>query len=213
MKIYGSKIHRQSKWLLSIVLFFMSLKAQALGVLPELGKPGYGGSGCVVGSASGNLSPDKLMVHFLLDDYMAEAGYKSGKTVDTKNCNLSIPVNVPAGYSVRFLLPVYKGYNSVPSEALTQFKVEYFWNGNRNHTLSKNFTGPLESSFTLGQESNSSVLEWSPCGKDIGLRVSLTVTAWANQKYDQTLSIINGNDSSIGKLLYQLQWKRCTDSL
>ena len=65
-----------------------------------LGEPSYGGNGCPSGTASISVSPSGDSLSVLFDQQIAEAGGETGKLTDLKSCNISIPIQVPNGYSV-----------------------------------------------------------------------------------------------------------------
>ena len=50
-----------------------------------LGLPGYGGTGCPAGSVDAVLSPDAKTLSILFDQFSAEAGRSSGRTLDRKS--------------------------------------------------------------------------------------------------------------------------------
>src|SRR5687768_7847017 len=75
----------------------------------RLGTPSYGGPGCPAGSASVSLSPDEDAISILFDQFIVEAGGVTGKRVDRKSCNLSLPVHIPQGYSVAIIQTDYRG--------------------------------------------------------------------------------------------------------
>ena len=115
----------------------------------QLGQPAYGGSGCPAGTASITLSPDESALSILFDSYSVEAGRATNKTVDRKSCNISIPVQVPQGYSVAVFQVDYRGYNLLPAGGMMRFDAEYFWAGARGPPQSRVFTGTMNDNFTL----------------------------------------------------------------
>lgn len=185
---------------------FLALQAHAGGL--RLGQPAYGGTGCPAGSASVTLSPDETAVSILFDSYSTEAGYTTGKSIDRKSCNISIPVSVPQGYSVSIFQVDYRGFNAVPSGANTRFEAEYFWAGSRGPRISRTFYGPLNDNFTLTDELIASTVVWAPCGASVTLRANTSMMARTNANFDQTMGVVDSADVSSG-LIYHLRWRRC----
>ena len=139
----------------------------------RLGSPSYGGSGCPAGTASVTLSPSEDALSILFDAFSASAGSSTGKRVDRKSCNLSIPVTIPQGYSVAVIQTDYRGFNFVPSSgAYTRLNTEYFWAGIRGPMFSKLFTGPQNRDFTTSNGIIAESLVWTPCGASVNLRVN-----------------------------------------
>lgn len=174
----------------------------------RLGVPGYGGTGCPAGSASVTLSPDETALSILFDQYVVEAGNTNGRTVDRKSCNVTIPVQVPQGYSVSIFKVDYRGYNLVPRGGSARFDAEYFWAGSRGPRLSKVFNGPQNNNFSITDELLATTLVWTPCGASVNLRVNTSMMVRTNAAQDQTMSMVDSADVSSG-MLYHIQWRRC----
>lgn len=181
------------------------------GVLAQnltIGEVGYGGNGCPAGSASVNLSPDATSVSILFDQYVVESGGSTGKSLDRKSCNLTLPVNVPQGYSVAIFKVDYRGYNAVPPGGSARFSSEYFWAGARGPRIDRIFRGPVNDSFTLTDQLLATTLVWTPCGQSVNLRVNTSMQNQSNSRREQALSMVDSADVSSG-LIYHLQWRRC----
>lgn len=199
-----------SRWSFSIALAVItSLSSLAQAEDLRLGPPSYGGNGCPGGSASVTVSDDSKSVSVLFDAYSAEAGGSSGRRVDRKSCNLSIPVRIPSGYSVAIIGVDYRGFNAVPGAgAYTKFETEYFWAGVRGPRTSRQFSGPQADSFLIHHDLIASSLVWSRCGADEIFRINTSAMAMANNRMDQTLMTVDSADITAG-IIYQLQWRRC----
>lgn len=197
----------KSKLILGVVsvLSVLSLKAQAQSQI-RLGDAAYGGTGCPAGSASVTVSPDQQSLSILFDNYVAEAG--AGRRVDRKSCNISIPVQIPSGYSVAVFQVDYRGFNSVPRGAMSRFDAEYFWAGARGPRVSRTFVGPVNDVYTVSDGLIASTMVWTPCGASVNLRVNTSMMAQANARGEQTMATVDSADISSG-LVYHLQWRRC----
>lgn len=195
----------KSKLLIALVgvMSAMSLKAHAN---ISLGEPAYGGTGCPAGTASVTLSPDKTALSILFDSYVAEAG--NGRRVDRKSCNISVPVQVPQGYSVAIFQVDYRGFNSIPRGGMSRFNAEYFWAGARGPSVSRTFTGPVSDVYTVSDGLIASALVWSPCGASVNLRVNTSMMAQTNARQEQTMATVDSADFTSG-LIYHVQWRRC----
>ena len=175
----------------------------------RMGVPSYGGTGCPAGTASVSLSPSEDAISILFDQFSASAGSSSGKRVDRKACNLSIPVTIPQGYSVSVIQVDYRGFNLIPSAgAYTRLNTEYFWAGIRGPMFSKLFTGPQNKDFTTSNGIIAESLVWTPCGASVNLRVNSSIMAQSNNRMDQTDIMVDSADITSG-LIYHIQWRRC----
>jgi hypothetical protein len=188
----------------AIPLLSQTAKADRL----RLGIPGYGGTGCPGGSASVTVSPDDTALSVLFDSYVAEAGFTTGRTIDRKSCNLTIPVHVPQGYSVAVFHVDYRGFNAIPNGAQSRFNAEYFWAGSRGPTMTKTFYGPVNQNYILSNDLLARTLVWAPCGASVNLRINSSLLAQTNSRNDQTMATVDSADLTSG-LIYHLQWRRC----
>jgi hypothetical protein len=174
----------------------------------QLGQPAYGGTGCPAGSASATVAPDGSAVSILFDQYIVEAGNTTGRRIDRKSCNIAVPVTVPQGYSIAVFQADYRGFNAVPAGGYNRFDVEYFWAGSRGPRITRTFTGPQNSDFSVTDSLIASSLVWSACGAQTNLRINSSMMAQSNNRMDQALGSVDSADISSG-LIYHIQWRRC----
>ncbi|MBK7960052.1 MAG: DUF4360 domain-containing protein [Bdellovibrionales bacterium] len=174
-----------------------------------LGRPAYGGTGCPAGTASVTLSPDHDAISILFDQFVTEAGSTTGRRVDRKSCNLSVPVKVPQGYSVSVFKTDYRGYNLVPeSGAYNRLDTEYFWAGVRGPRFRKIYSGPTNENYTQSNGIIVNALVWTPCGASVTLRVNSSIMSQSNPQMDETMMTVDSADISSG-FIYHIQWRRC----
>ena len=172
----------------------------------QLGMPGYGGTGCPANSASVTLAPDQKSLSILFDQYVVEAG--NGRTMDRKSCNIAIPVRVPQGYSISVFQIDYRGFNSLPAGARSQFNVEYFFAGSRGVRQSKSFFGPASNLYELTDNLTAEALVWTPCGADTNLRVNTSMLVQSNRRQEQAMATVDSADVTAG-LVYHIAWRTC----
>ncbi len=172
----------------------------------QLGTPGYGGTGCPVNSASVSLSPDQKALSILFDQYVVEAG--NGRSMDRKSCNIAIPVHVPQGYSISVFQVDYRGFNSLPAGARSQFNVEYFFAGSRGIRQTKSFFGPAANLYELTDNLAAEALVWTPCGADTNLRVNTSMLVQTNRAQEQAMATVDSADVTAG-LVYHISWRAC----
>lgn len=173
----------------------------------SLGQPGYGGTGCPQGSASTVLSPDRKSLSILFDSYYVEAGGSTNRSFARKACSLAIPVHVPQGLSISILAIDYRGYNSLPSGATSQFNVEYFFAGTSGPKFTKTFNGPVDADYLISNKLKATSLIWSACGADVNLRTnsSIRVTTKNNK---EALATVDSEDIKAA-IVFKLQWRTC----
>ncbi|MBF0297129.1 MAG: DUF4360 domain-containing protein [Oligoflexia bacterium] len=197
------------KKLIALVALLSSLSVFALGPQDiSLGTPGYAGNGCPAGSASITLSPDRKSLSILFDQYVANAGGSTGKSLDRKTCNLAVPVHVPQGYSISVFKVDYRGYVNVPVGGNGNFNVEYFFAGVRGPRAVKTFQGGYDSEYTLSNDLIGRALVWSPCGQDVNLRVNSAMLVKSNSAFEDAMATVDSIDIKAG-MIYHIQWREC----
>jgi len=175
----------------------------------RIGEPSFVGTGCNNRNSSASISADGQTLSVLFDDYIAEAGGNLRRQQDRKGCNVLIPIEVPRGYSVAVFKIDYRGFNSLPAGAESQFSVDYFFGGRVGPRNTQNFRGPLEDDFISNSSIESPRREWSPCGRPMVLRAHSVMKVQSNRQREQAMSIIDSADVQAA-MTYHLQWKTCT---
>ncbi|MEI6805981.1 MAG: DUF4360 domain-containing protein [Myxococcaceae bacterium] len=190
--------------LLSLAIAVLSLPSFADNV--HLGYPAYNGTGCPNGTASVALSPDATSLSILFNQFMVEAGGNTGRTVDRKNCDIAVPVHVPQGLSVSVINIDYRGFNSLPAGAMSQFNASYFFAGTTGPSYSKTFSGAQNENYILRNNLIATAMVWSPCGADVNLRAATSM--FVRSTGADAFSTVDSADLHAG-LIYSLQWRRC----
>ena len=190
---------------LGLLVLVAGMNATAADI--QLGQPEYGGTGCPGGSASVSLSPDSKSISILFDQYVVEAG--GAKSFDRKNCNISIPVKVPNGYSVSVFAIDYRGFTGLPSGGRATLSVDYFLAGlGRGVRTSKSFTGPAATDYLKSDSLGLEAIVWSACGANTILRANTTMLVQSNSRREQAMATVDSADVNAG-IVYQLQFRSC----
>jgi len=191
-------------------LLFLSCLGQAQ-LLPgvKLGEPSYGGTGCPAGSASVSLSPDQDEISILFDNFVAEAGGDTRRAVDRKACELSVPLEIPQGYSATVIQTDFRGFNLVSRGGMNRLNTEYFWAGARGPSYSNLYRGPQNEDYFATNGVVASGVVWTPCGMSTNLRIRATIMTQTNRNLDQSMMTVDSADITSG-LIYHIQWRRCS---
>jgi hypothetical protein len=173
-----------------------------------LGEPGYGGSGCPDGTVSAILSPDAKTLSILFDEYYAET--ERGKTRARAACNVAVPVHVPQGLSISLVEVDYRGYAEIPSGGRGEFRVEYFFAGQRGPSRTARFRSNYMDDFLIEDNLLIGATVWSPCGADVILRSNSSLIAQKRSRNSEpeAFMVVDSADFEAG-IQYQLQWRRC----
>ena len=194
------------KKLVLAATFALSASAFAQGL--ELGYPSTGGNGCPQGTVSANLSPDNTQLSILFDQFLAEAGPASGKTLDRKSCNISIPVTVPNGYSVSVVAVDYRGFVGLPSRKSNARFSEYFFANMPGPRMQRQFIGAQNTDYLIENDLVVSAVVWSACGAQTNLRINASIMLQNTDRYEDAIATVDSADISSG-IIYQLQFRRC----
>ncbi|MBE9216055.1 DUF4360 domain-containing protein [Plectonema cf. radiosum LEGE 06105] len=197
----SKNIHRQSISFVKTLLATATVMAAS--VAPAFAQPkvqivgaNYGGSGCPAGSASVTVSPDGQELSILFDGYVADASAKPAER--RKNCNLTIPVKVPAGFQVSVYKFDYRGY--VAPATTGRLTAEYFFAGQRGPKIVRNIRGEKD---YLASD-NIQTLVWSRCGDSVNMRVNSGLSATG-----RGIASLDSVDVSHG-LKYLLKYRACS---
>ncbi|WP_020559689.1 DUF4360 domain-containing protein [Thiofilum flexile] len=193
-----------SSALVALTLSLATTSAQAAAV--TLGDPSYGGSGCPAGSASASISPDGTALSILFDSFTVEAG-GANSSVGRKSCNLSIPVQVPNGFSVSLIDADYRGFVDAPRGSMARLDTEYFFAGTQGPKFTTTFTGPYSNSYTKSHRLAATSNIWSACGASVNLRVNSGMMVRAGRGAE-ALATVDSADFKSG-VVYHLQYRAC----
>lgn len=173
----------------------------------RLGQPDYGGTGCPAGTASAVLSPDQNEISIMFDQFVAEAGGDTRRTVDRKACDLGIPIHVPQGYSLAVIQTDFRGYNLVSRGGMNRLNTEYFWANQRGPVYSNVFRGPQNDDYFTSNGVMVEGVVWTPCGLSTNLRIRATIMTQTSRN-EQSMMTVDSADVSAG-LIYHIQWRQC----
>lgn len=169
----------------------------------------YAGSGCPAGSISANVSPDSRALSLTMDEFVAEVGPGVPLSAGRRNCQLSIDLSYPSGWSYAVLRTQRRGYvNLEPGVTATQTSSFYFQGQSRSARLSTSFTGPTSRDYIIADTLDSSAQVWSPCSSSRALNVNIQTMLRATMRNARGIITLEAPiDGTLGSLA--LQWRRC----
>lgn len=174
-----------------------------------IGEPSYGGNGCPSGTASISVSPSGDSLSVLFDQQIAEAGGETGKLIDIKSCNISIPIQVPVGYTVSVEPIPLQGFLQIPLGGKVTITEEVYFAGIKGPSIKQNFNGPLSQDFLFDSQLAGAEKTWSPCGVSSKLLIRTSLSATTNLNHEATFGTLDSiGAASMGTTL-RIQWKRC----
>ena len=169
------------------------------------------GSGCKQGTAEVIVAPDNTSFWVIYSDYLAQAGKGAGATDFRKNCQLTLQVNVPQGFSYGIAEATYAGYGYLKPGASGYQTVNYYFQGqSATTTWEHSFNGPFDDNWSITHRTEFSEIVYAPCGEKKNLNVNSSL------RVDKGSSDANANsfltmDYQRGEVrtLHHFSWKRC----
>ncbi|MDH6108655.1 hypothetical protein P3T36_002424 [Kitasatospora sp. MAP12-15] len=177
-----------------------------------IGLVSLNGSGCPAGTAAVATSPDATAFTVTYSNYLAQVGSGAGPTDFRKNCQLTVQVNAPQGFTYAIAEADYRGYAYLASGASSQEKASYYFQGQpQTASATHSFAGPLDDNWQATDTTGIASLVWAPCGatRDLNINTQLHVSA---DPADPTVTSFMTMDSTDGSLttIYHLAWEHCT---
>ncbi|GAA3235651.1 DUF4360 domain-containing protein [Streptomyces thermocoprophilus] len=168
------------------------------------------GSGCPQGTTAVAVSEDNTAFTVTYSDYLAQAGGNSDPTAFRKNCQLSLVVHVPGGFTYAIASADYRGFASLQKGATGMQRASYYFQGSpqteyRAHPVS----GPYNDNWQATDETDWAQLVWAPCGvqRNFNINTELRVNAGStpNKVSFMTMDSTDGDISTV----YHLAWQPC----
>jgi hypothetical protein len=157
------------------------------------------GSGCAPGTASvvGNADSTGFRVRYR--DFVAEAGGAAGVIDRRKNCQLSVLVTIPDGWTIAIASANYRGRAGLLSGATGLQRTSYYWQGSSDSERSdRTFAGPLSGLWTTWDV--APVLYYAPCGSQSVLNVNTELRVDAGTAAGRSYLSMNTTEGDVDTL-------------
>jgi hypothetical protein len=163
------------------------------------------GSGCKSGSYVVALSPDFQAFTVTYSGYLAQVG--PGVPTDDKNCNLTLKVGVPKGYTYALAGADYRGYANLAGGANGVETSDYYFQGPGDTvTTTHQVSGPMDDDWEV---SDPQPPIYEACGKQRQLNIDtdMTINAASSDPNATSYMTMDSADGSI--TTYHLAWRTC----
>ena len=171
------------------------------------------GSGCPDGTAEVSVSPDNKAFTVAYSHFVAQVGPEAKPTDARKQCQLSLNVQVPEGYTYAVASADYRGYARLEEGASATETAYYYFQGESHTTRSGHeFSGFMDKDWQISDKVEVQSMSFMPCGEKRYLNVNTELRVMRGWSPPQTTSFIT-MDSSDGNLetIYRVSWSKCPE--
>ncbi|SDO19511.1 protein of unknown function [Streptomyces sp. cf386] len=169
------------------------------------------GSGCPQGTTAVAVSEDNTAFTVTYSDYLAQVGGNSDPTAFRKNCQLSLIVHVPGGFTYAIASADYRGFAALQPGSSAIQRASYYFQGSPNTQFRNHpFSGPLNDNWQATDETDWAQLVWAPCGvqRNFNINTELRVNAGTSSPDKVSFMTMDSTDGDISTI-YHIAWKEC----
>jgi hypothetical protein len=169
------------------------------------------GSGCPKDTAAVAVSEDKEAFTVTYSDYLVQTGGDSSPTDLRKNCQISMKVHVPQGFTYAISSTDYRGFAYLQPGVTGVQKASYYFQG-QSQTAAKTHTlkGEYADNFQFTDKNDVGQLVWKPCGEErnFNINTELRVMGKGQDPSQTSFMSMDSTDGSI-KTIYHFEWMEC----
>jgi hypothetical protein len=173
------------------------------------------GSGCPGGSADVDVSAGNTTLTVTYSDFSpAWAGQGADPTDFRKNCQISLHVRVPDGFTYALTQAEYRGFAHLARGATAvQSTSAYFMGMSETIQRSRTFEGPFSDYWAATHRVDHGDLAWHPCGGDRNLNINTALRVSAGSAEPSRASFITLGSPPNGSVraVFHLAWRWCSD--
>ncbi|QXJ25653.1 DUF4360 domain-containing protein [Actinomadura graeca] len=169
------------------------------------------GSGCPAGTAAVAASSDNTAFTVTYSDYLAQTGGSSKPTDFRKNCQLSLGVHIPQGFTYAIASADYRGFASLADGASGLERANYYHQGMQQSTpVSHTVRGKYSDNWQFTDRTPVAELVWKPCGEErnFNINTELRVDKGTSSPDETSFMSFDSTDGSV-KTVYHFAWKKC----
>lgn len=170
----------------------------------------YAGSGCPAGSVAENVSPDLTAFTLLFDSYIAEAGPGVPASQKRKNCQVTLDLDIPQGWSFTIADIDYRGYASLERGVTGLQKATYYFQGQSTQVSGEtSLRGEMDRDYHIRDELVLTAEVWSPCGASRALNINSQVRVDNTRNPRGYGMLTTDSMDGVFTTIYNLKWRRC----
>jgi len=164
------------------------------------------GSGCPAGTAAVDVSPGNAAFTITYSDYLAQVGPDAAPTEFRKNCQVSVAVHAPQGFTYAIARAEYAGHAALAAGATGLQRARYYFQGQQpTAVFSHPFAGPVDDDWVTTDVVDLSQLAFAPCGAQRNLNINTELRVIAGTSDPAATSWLAMDSETI----YHFVWQRC----
>ncbi|MFJ9774344.1 DUF4360 domain-containing protein [Kitasatospora sp. NPDC101157] len=169
------------------------------------------GTGCPTGTSAVAVSPDGTAFTVTYSNYIAQIGPGTSPADARKDCQLSLRVHAPGGYTYAVVSAGYSGFASLAAGASATQRAGYRFQGDpRTTTSNHHFKGPFDNNWRTTDTVPVAALVFAPCGEERSLDITTELQIDRGTSSPSATSFME-MDSTDGRIttVYRLALQRC----
>jgi hypothetical protein len=170
------------------------------------------GSGCPPTTAAVAVSEDNTAFTITYSQFLAQVGVGAKPTDFRKNCQISLKVHAPQGFTYAVAQADYRGFASLERGATGLERANYYFQGNSPTAFVEHpFAGPFSNDWQKTDFTDVAALVYAPCGELRNFNINSELRVAAGTSDPKTTTSFMAMDSTDGKIqtTYHFHWKIC----
>jgi hypothetical protein len=169
------------------------------------------GSGCPAGSYAVAADPANSFFTVTYDNFIAQAGAGTRPTDARRNCQISVVVKVPQGFTYAIAKTDYRGYANLARGAYATEKANYYFQGmSQTASISHRFNGAWNDSWQATDKVGIAAMVFRPCGeqRNFNINTEIVVNAGSSSRSATSFMTMDSTDGDF-ETIYHFAWKTC----
>jgi hypothetical protein len=170
------------------------------------------GTGCKPGTAAVAVSEDNTAFTVTYSEFIAQVGVGAAPLDWRKNCQLSLKVHVPQGFTYAVAQADYRGFAHLERGATALERANYYFQGMSPTSFVEHpFAGPLSDDWQKTDKTDVAALVYHPCGELRNFNINAELRAGAGTSDPKKTTSFIAMDSTDGSITttYHFAWKLC----
>lgn len=149
-------------------------------------------NGCDAESYSLTVSPEGNSLSILFDNFVVTGGQEVGK-----RCALTIPLNLPEGYSLGVYQVDYRGYAKLPQGQAALFNVDYVvGRAGNGRGMRHRLRGPQDGDFSFTDQLRPGMLRRIGCGEAAKLDFNAVLAFRRDESTEEAMLSLDSADGT-----------------